>query len=382
MNELELLMRLRDEIPLTEARPAVESAVLAAIREPAVSGSARGPRAVNLARARLTAIAPLWRHRGLRTATAGALALAAGAAGVIGIAASRASAPGPQVIPWSGRPTLAWQNNGYPRLGRAQTEAQLVGYASRAAVLAPGRAPRAHEWVFIKSESAVSSAGWGGFLFGPPDERLIGLGWIRADWREYATGVTVPASLPPTQVVHGSLRVLPGPATPGGGFIFGGWKSISYSYLNALPTDPERLESVILAYNKPGAPRSATPDNVAIFNAIAALLQGQSEGVWIPPKLAATMYRVLQRLPGVHFESGTDLAGRTGLGLYMVIDGWYKQELVINPLTYTYMGEKSVAVTAHKSVATDGTRYIRKGQVLGWDALLELAIVQHPGQLP
>jgi hypothetical protein len=149
-----------------------------------------------------------------------------------------------------------------------------------------------------------------------------------------------------------------------------------------LTTDPARLESVILADNNPRLPWYATPDNVAIFSAIATLLQGETEGVWMPPKLAATMYRVLQRLRGVHFDSGTDLAGRNGIGLYMIIDGWYKEELVINPETYTFMGVKTVAVTTHKDVATDGTRYIRKGQVLGWQALLESAIVRHPGQLP
>ena len=102
----------------------------------------------------------------------------------------------------------------------------------------------------------------------------------------------------------------------------------------------------------------------------------------IPPKLAGSMYRALQQLPGVHFDSGTDLAGRTGIGLYTVIDGWYKQELVIDPETYTFMGAKTVAIKAHKSVATDGTRYIKKGQVLGWQAPLESGIVRHRGQIP
>lgn len=32
----------------------------------------------------------------------------------------------------------------------------------------------------------------------------------------------------------------------------------------------------------------------------------------------------------MHFDSEADLARRTGIGLYIVIDGWYKQELVIN----------------------------------------------------
>jgi len=129
-------------------------------------------------------------------------------------------------------------------------------------------------------------------------------------------------------------------------------------------------------------PWYARPRNVAIFDAISTPLQGQSEGVLIPPKLAASKYRVLQQLPGVHFDSGTDIAGRTGIGLNMVIDGWYKQGFVIDQETYTFVGAKTVAIKAHKSVTTDGTRYIKKGQVLGWQALLESGIVRHPGQIP
>jgi hypothetical protein len=65
-----------------------------------------------------------------------------------------------------------------------------------------------------------------------------------------------------------------------------------------------------------------------------------------------------------------DLAGRTGLGFYMILDGHDKQEIVINPVTYAYMGGKSVAIKDYTVTGTDGTHYIRAGQVLGWDALL------------
>jgi hypothetical protein len=47
---------------------------------------------------------------------------------------------------------------------------------------------------------------------------------------------------------------------------------------------------------------------------------------------------VLHLLPGIHFDTGTDLAGRAGLGFYMVLDGHYKQEIVINPVTCAYKG--------------------------------------------
>ena len=161
----------------------------------------------------------------------------------------------------------------------------------------------------------------------------------------------------------------------------GGWRSVSYSYLNSLPTDPAKLAAVILAANGIEAPRMTTQASMAIFTAIQTLLASQTSGTWIPPKLAPTMYRLLQELPGVKFDSATDLAGRTGLGFSMVI-AYYKQELVVNPVTYAFMGQETVAVRAHQLVGTDGTFDIRKGQVLSWIALLDVAIVRHLGQLP
>ena len=269
------------------------------------------------------------------------------------------------------------EDSGYPSVGRAHTEAQLVDYAARAAAATPASAPAPHEWVYIETEVADSTAGHGGFMFGPPDERIVGLQWIRVDWKEYAgLNRTIPASLRPGTEVRGKINI-----SPGGGGTLGGWKSVDYAYLNSLPTDPAKLAKVILAANTPGMPWHTGPANVTIFTAIQTLLTGQTEGVWIPPKLAATMYRLLQILPGVKFDSATDLAGRTGLGLYMVI-GENKQELVVDPVTYTFMGEETVAVQAHQVVGTDGTFNIGKGQVLGWIALLDEAIVRHVGQLP
>jgi hypothetical protein len=104
--------------------------------------------------------------------------------------------------------------------------------------------------------------------------------------------------------------------------------------------------------------------------------------VVVPPKLQAALYRVLQQLPGVHFEAAADLAGRTGLGFWMVREGYLKQEIVIDPLTYALMGYKDVAIKDHAMVGTDGTRYVKKGHVMGWAALLGSAIVAQPGRLP
>lgn len=384
MNELELLTRLRDEVPLAPPSPGAERLVLAGISSAAGSRDHRGRlsvrRAPGPARTGATRRPAWWRweHRGLRAGLAGLVAVGACAAGAV-VVADREARPALErqtVVAWSGRPTAPLPD-ARPSFGRAHSEAQLVDYAARSAAASPGPAPAAHEWIFLRTEIAQSSAGGGGFLFGPPDERLVCLGWVRVDWLQDASGNCVPASLPPSTLVHSKLTI-----SPAGAGTLGGWKSVSYSYLNSLPSDPAQLESVILADNIPGMPWYTTPGTVAVFNAVSTLLEGQAEGVWIPPKLLAALYHLLQRLPGVNFDSGTDLAGRTGIGLYMVIDGWYKQELVINPVTYAYMGDEIVATQAHTSVATDGTRYIKQGQVLGWGALLNSAIVQRPGQLP
>jgi hypothetical protein len=360
MDELDLLTRLRDEVPLAEPSTDVEDAILMAIRAP-IRASAPGRRWQPVAWRRLTLL------------TAGAMAAAAGGAAIIVSASPPAT---PQMIAWSGRPSAGPQISGYRSVGRARTEAELVDYAVHAAAASQARPPSPHEWVYVKTEDADSTSGSGGFLFGPPDKRVIGLQWIRVDRREYGSLGPIPASLPPAAVVHGTISV-----SPGGGGTLGGWKSVSYGYLNSLPTEPAKLAAVILSDNNPRMPWYARKPNVAIFEAIQTLLLGQMQGVWIPPKLAATMYGLLRTLPSVHFDSATDLAGRTGLGLYM-IDGWYKQELVINPVTYAFMGAKTVAIKAHTNVATDGSRYIKNGQVLGWTALLAEAIVRHVGQLP
>jgi hypothetical protein len=234
----------------------------------------------------------------------------------------------------------------------------------------------------VKTEFADSSGGGGGYLFGPPDERNVDLTWYLAGGCEVASVPGVAASLPPARTVVGKLTIDPNDGAVGCSpdSTLGGWKSVSYSYLSSLPTDPAALEQVLLANDPPNG--TMTRDD-AIYDAVYTLFSaGSSQGVVIPPKLEAALYHVLQQLPGVHFETAADLAGRTGLGFWRVGDGYLKQELVIDPVTYAFMGYEDVAVADHALVGTDGTRYVKKGHVMGWGAVLGIAIVQKPGQLP
>jgi hypothetical protein len=382
MNELEHLARLRDEVTLESSR-AIEDAVLMEILAPGLRESTSGTRIGRKARIRGVRTV---RRRGLRPVIAGALALAVGAGTAIGISVSRSPQEdrgARQVIAWSGRPTAAWPP-GQPSYGRASTEAQLIDYATRAA--AADRAPRPDEWVVTKVEQADSSGGGGGYLFGQPDQRHIYLQWHRGDGCAGTEALAFPANLAPAKTVTGKLTVSLNPQAVYGGerdcwYDLAGWKSVTYSYLDSLPTDPAALEGVILKNNPPGG--FIPTREAAIFDAIHVLLaDGGPAGVVVPRKLEAAFYQILQRLPGVHFESDTDLAGRNGLGFWMVVEGYLKEEIVIDPLTYQYMGFKDVAIKDHTDTGLDGIRHIEKGHVLGWEALLGSAIVQRPGQLP
>jgi hypothetical protein len=377
MNELELLTRMRAEVPLQPPSAGAADAVSAAIAGAPVGRAAGhavsgpGPR---------SARRPSMRGPGLRRKLLICSAAAAVAVSAIVVWAARGQDTtfGPVTIPWSGRPAAPLPSLGLPSVGRARTGAQLVAFATYAAALAPARAPGPHEWVYEKVEFANSTKGGGGYLFGPPDEREFSVSWVRVDWDEYAgLARTFPMSMAPRAVVHGRLLV-----SPGGGGSMCPWTSSQYGYLNSLPTDPARLRAAILTQNNgPHVPCSQADPNVAVFSAIANLLFGQTEGVWLPPKLAAAMYRLLQQTPGVHFDTAVDLAGRTGLGFSMAIDGWQKEEVVVNPTTYSYMGDEWVALQARSSAQTGGPA-VSKGQVLGWEALLASAIVQRPGQIP
>jgi DNA-directed RNA polymerase specialized sigma24 family protein len=145
----------------------------AAVREPAGSGASlhrvRRWRHATVALPGATAVGSLNRRR-LQRAVAVAAAAAIGTAGVVGLAMSAASghATAPREIAWSGRPTAMSGSLVHPSLGRARTEAELVDYATRAAVISPAHAPGPHKWIVVKTEFADSSAGGGAFCSNRP----------------------------------------------------------------------------------------------------------------------------------------------------------------------------------------------------------------------
>src|SRR5262249_53620031 len=134
-----------------------------------------------------------------------------------------------------------------------------------------------------------------------------------------------------------------------------------------LPADPAALRHVILANNH--------SNSAAAFRAIDGLLGDYP----LPTRFQAELYAVLSGLPGVRFDrSATDFAGRHGIGLYMIQTDFWKMEIIIDPRTYTYMGVLVVATKTH----TEYGRYVPKGRIQAWNAVLGSAIVKKAGQVP
>lgn len=298
--------------------------------------------------------------RGVVAATA-ALAVAAAVA-VIVVARTGGTVPSAP----GARTTTVPAASGNPR--PVATAAELVAGATRVARATPDAAPNPLAWVYTKTEEATSaSQAQNGTLLGPVTGTVDAPQWTRVDGREIGF------------LQDGKLNVSPGGGTPGS------WQSISYSYFSSLPTDPAKLAALIDADNK--------TDNyvvgagvLGIFNAVAALLGAP---VVLPVKLRAALYAVLASEPGVDFEPHvTDIAGRTDVAFWIDQEGYDRSEVLINPATYSYMGEMDVAYAAHtfpasvnNGVASGPYTRVSAGQIMGEQALLQSGIVQQAGQV-
>jgi hypothetical protein len=132
-----------------------------------------------------------------------------------------------------------------------------------------------------------------------------------------------------------------GPATsnplckPSGKTIVGGSdnfgvteKGLTWSQLYALPTDPARLERLLLAES--GLTFSPDPTSPEVWTGEEDFFQdimGLLGGTPAPPALREALYEVAARIPGVKVQGDyTDSLGRTGTALQLGI-----MTMVVNP---------------------------------------------------
>ncbi|SIQ97014.1 CU044_5270 family protein [Micromonospora avicenniae] len=147
----------------------------------------------------------------------------------------------------------------------------------------------------------------------------------------------------------------------------------SPAYHGDLPTDPAELlrylrEHPVDLHLPEGADEQAVyGDESMAYTTARSMLRG-----YVPPRALAALFELLARQPGAVVMSGdvVDAAGRHGVAIRMpgVIGG--NEDLIFDRDTHVYLGNRG-------SVIRNGKESLQSA-----DALLRVAIVDRPGQLP
>ncbi|MEV5749948.1 CU044_5270 family protein [Actinoallomurus sp. NPDC052308] len=250
------------------------------------------------------------------------------------------------------------RRTGIPGLpaGPVASAAELVHRATLKAAAEPAPQPRPDQWTYVKETYATSSAGTAGALSGSPDRRVTVERWLRVDGTRRATQVDG------GRLDSATTTPMDRSAVP----------RSDYAYLRSLPTDPKAL--LALVYRQ--SAQFPLGRDAAAFTMIEDLMRRSV----LPPRLRAALYGALAAIPGVRFAKDvTDTAGRHGVALYRIDEGYLRTDVIVDPTTYAYLGYRSITVKAHTSTDERGTTRVAKGQILGWSAQLATAIVDQPG---
>ncbi|WP_051551753.1 CU044_5270 family protein [Nocardioides sp. URHA0020] len=222
-------------------------------------------------------------RRRRRMATVGTVVLVAGCLVAV-LALALAGRTGPRPPATTARAVVA-----------APAAVTVLHQASVAALAAPAPEVSADQFVYVRSEVISNEGRFGeGVELGRPHEREI---WLGQDPGPAASDKSVIREFGQDwPITYGG----PAPA---------GLHRPTYTWLAALPTDPDRLldlleQQVVVADRQ--------DRDQAVFNQIGDLVR---ESV-LPPATAAALYEAVARIPGVRIDpAATDAMGRGGVGV-------------------------------------------------------------------
>lgn len=355
MNEMELLTRLRDEVPANVTPVRAESALLAAIQaEEAPATAARGSlRARGLAAAGLAGRAPAAGRTGARgrrsTRRAWRLALAGGVSVVL-----------------AGVFTAQAIQSGSSRPGAGISVQELAYRAAAAAAAQPDVRPG--QWVYWKEDYEAGVTGPRTFqVWTTADSRLAAyvyhgkahvLKWHGSD-QSSDQDIGQPDILVQSA---GKAGLVVSTVTVG---LASSHFPISYADLGSLPRSPLALDRYLDSFPVPGYRTAAA----RAFEMIKDMLMTYV----MPPGLTAELYRALGDLPGVTVDNhAVDVAGQHGIGFKIKLGRYIgMDEIVISPNTYHFMGQ---------AVAEAGPEASPAGELGA--AILREALVSGPGVRP
>jgi hypothetical protein len=143
----------------------------------------------------------------------------------------------------------------------------------------------------------------------------------------------------------------------------------------SLPRDPAKLLAMFRAERK-SAPGKSTPDSFA-FESFSSMLLASL----VPPEVERSVYQAIALIPGVTVVHNTvDLEGRPAIAINYRADGWRDDQLLLDPRTYAYLGERQVAGASYTDRGLGWT--IAKGQIIVLITRQTPVLVDRPGQQP
>jgi len=136
-----------------------------------------------------------------------------------------------------------------------------------------------------------------------------------------------------------------------------------YGDLEDLPRDPADLLRHIYLET---AGKSNSPEDAAIVFIADRLRTGV-----VPADIRATLYNAAAMIPGVTItENQATLDGRTGVAIGRDQPNVDRQELIIDPETGMFIGERRVTLTGYEEIPA--------GTVIGWSAVTTTVVDSAP----
>lgn len=287
-------------------------------------------------------VKPRFARLGMRAATVGALALAVTAGGV-----------------------FVQTTKDVPGISVAAVNAQTVlKSAANAAGNRPFTAPREDQWIYIETRrTGAEQMGRGGTVTTEtPLTTRVDRSWQRADGK-------VVALFEDGKLVQSATG--------------GGMPPVDYATVSTLPVDPDALLAWL---------RERVSGEDTLFQMLASLLNNNL----VPPAQEAAVYGAMAKIPGVTLNpDAVDVEGRPALALSRTIEDWVSMEILLDRDTYTYRGERTVAIADHtfpgapsyvgkggETTPAQPPQTIKKGAVMSLSARLTVGITDEPGQRP
>ncbi|MWA01936.1 hypothetical protein F8568_016460 [Actinomadura sp. LD22] len=229
-----------------------------------------------------------------------------------------------------------------PGIGSVAEAAVVLDHASAAAKSRPYTAPGPQQWLYTKFKMTAPAHPSGIATGGPYTTKSWEL-WRRVDGKnQYAA--------------YENGKLGKSPATR---------EAPLAARFDPLPTDPDALL------------RKIGGGNDLAFHTLGTILAESLH----PPATEAAIFQAIKLIPHVTATAGVvDADGRPAVSLGLTDPaGWLRSEILLDPKTYRYLGERSITVQDHR---VDGKVTVKRGTLQFIQVREAVGVVGEPGERP